>query len=177
MRLLKKLGLNHHKFMKVLFLRLWSINPVYLDQKGLGAVWREGLLAKKVLMGKTKGWKNHPQLIRFKNHSTPLTAIGFYLFIIHKEGCKRGYSYDKSKISKIVNNVNKINISIGQLTYEFEILKNRVKERNHTKFLELLEFEKKESYPKPHQSFQVIAGKVELWEKSYWKKLLNFIKP
>ncbi|MEM3714836.1 MAG: pyrimidine dimer DNA glycosylase/endonuclease V [Nitrososphaeria archaeon] len=40
-------------------MRLWSIHPKYLDQKGLVACWREGLLAKKVLLGKVKGYKNH----------------------------------------------------------------------------------------------------------------------
>ena len=47
-------------------MRLWTIHPKYLDVKGLVALWREGLLAQKVLSGKTKGYRNHPQLIRFK---------------------------------------------------------------------------------------------------------------
>jgi len=40
-------------------MRLWSIHPKYLDLIGLVALWREGLLAKKVLEGKTKRHKNH----------------------------------------------------------------------------------------------------------------------
>ena len=47
-------------------MRLWSIHPVYLDWKGLGANWMEALLAQAVVQGKTKGWRNHPQLNRFK---------------------------------------------------------------------------------------------------------------
>jgi len=47
-------------------MRLWSIHPQYLDAKGLVALWRESLLAQNVLLGKTKGYKNHPQLMRFK---------------------------------------------------------------------------------------------------------------
>ena len=47
-------------------MRLWSIHPSYLDRKGLVALWGEGLLAKNILEGKTKGFKNHPQLERFK---------------------------------------------------------------------------------------------------------------
>jgi len=31
-------------------MRLWSISPRYLDRQGLLAVWREGLLAQKVLL-------------------------------------------------------------------------------------------------------------------------------
>jgi len=47
-------------------MRIWSLHPKYLDTKGLVALWRETLLAKHVLEGKTKGYKNHPQLNRFK---------------------------------------------------------------------------------------------------------------
>lgn len=37
-------------------MRLWSIHPKYLDAKGLVALWREALLAQKVLKGETTGW-------------------------------------------------------------------------------------------------------------------------
>ena len=35
-------------------MRIWSLHPKYLDPKGLVALWRETLLAKHVLEGKTK---------------------------------------------------------------------------------------------------------------------------
>lgn len=59
-------------------MRLWSLSPHYLDQKGLVALWREGLLAKAVLEEKTKGYKNHPQLDRFKSSQMPLEEINEY---------------------------------------------------------------------------------------------------
>jgi len=31
-------------------MRLWSIHPQYLDKKGIIALWRETLLAKKALI-------------------------------------------------------------------------------------------------------------------------------
>jgi hypothetical protein len=52
-------------------MRLWSIHPRYLDAKGLLGVWREGLLAQKVLQGYTVGYKNHPQLKRFNQMNRP----------------------------------------------------------------------------------------------------------
>ena len=52
-------------------MRLWSLHPKYLDSKGLVALWREGLLARAVLKGETTGYKNHPQLDRFKNLPNP----------------------------------------------------------------------------------------------------------
>lgn len=41
-------------------MRIWSVHPQYLDAKGIVALWRETLLAKNVLEGNTKGYKNHP---------------------------------------------------------------------------------------------------------------------
>jgi len=46
-------------------MRIWSLHPKYLDAKGLVALWRDALLARHVLQGKTTGYKNHPQLNRF----------------------------------------------------------------------------------------------------------------
>lgn len=71
-------------------LRLWSLDPSYLDWRGLSGVWREGLLAQAVLLNKTKRWKNHPQLLRFKNHKDPISAIGFYLLKIYEEAQRGG---------------------------------------------------------------------------------------
>jgi hypothetical protein len=45
--------------------RLWSLHPQYLDRQALVACWRESLLAQAVLAGRTKGYRNHPQLRRF----------------------------------------------------------------------------------------------------------------
>ncbi|MBU0535398.1 MAG: pyrimidine dimer DNA glycosylase/endonuclease V, partial [Nanoarchaeota archaeon] len=75
-------------------MRLWSIHPKYLDSKGLVALWREALLARKVLQGKTKGYKSHPQLIRFREFPEPIKAINTYLYQVWKESCKRGYCFD-----------------------------------------------------------------------------------
>jgi hypothetical protein len=60
-------------------MRLWSIHPTYLDATGLVALWREGLLARKVLQGQTSGYRRHPQLVRFKAQTDPLSALENYL--------------------------------------------------------------------------------------------------
>uniref|UniRef100_A0A7C4TD31 DNA lyase n=1 Tax=candidate division WOR-3 bacterium TaxID=2052148 RepID=A0A7C4TD31_UNCW3 len=80
-------------------MRLWTIHPEYLDTRGLVALWREGLLAKKVLEGKTRGYKNHPQIYRFKNFVEPLKAINSYLYYVYLEGQRRNYNFDINKIS------------------------------------------------------------------------------
>ena len=66
-------------------MRLWSLHPGYLDSQGLVALWREALLAQKVLAGKTRGYKNHPQLERFKAHPHPPQAIAAYLVSVWEE--------------------------------------------------------------------------------------------
>jgi hypothetical protein len=101
-------------------MRLWSIHPKYLDAKGLLACWREGLLAKKVLEGKTKGYKKHPQLIRFKNYVYPLKAINAFLYQIYLEAKKRGYNFDGSKIEHIILE-EKIKITSCQVKYSLNI--------------------------------------------------------
>lgn len=60
-------------------MRIWSLHPQHLDAKGLVDLWRETLLAQKALRGETRGYRNHPQLARFKSYSEPLEAIAAYL--------------------------------------------------------------------------------------------------
>ncbi len=84
-------------------MRIWSLHPKYLDTKGLLALWRETLLAKCVLEGKTKGYKNHPQLFRFKQMKQPLHAINHYLSEIYKEAALRNYILIKVKLMMLFN--------------------------------------------------------------------------
>lgn len=60
-------------------MRFWSLHPCLLDRRALVACWRETLLAQKVLRGLTRGYTNHPQLIRFRAHPQPLEAVAAYL--------------------------------------------------------------------------------------------------
>ena len=140
-------------------MRLWSIHPSYLDRQGLLAVWREGLLAKKVLEGETKGYKNHPQLIRFREHEEPLNAINYYLSEILKEGETRSYRFDHTKLYP-VQDVSGIFITGGQITYEFSHLLLKLKARDHQRF-ELL---KQETKIKIHPLFIRVEGGIAPWE-------------
>lgn len=104
-------------------MRLWSIHPKYLDRIGLIALWREGLLAQKVLEGLTKGYVNHPQLLRFKRAFNPLLAIGTYLYHVYLEGVRRGYDFKAQKIREYDECLKAfIPITSGQVEYEFELL-------------------------------------------------------
>lgn len=140
-------------------MRLWSIHPSYLDSKGLVALWREGLLAQNVLLGNTKGYKNHPQLQRFKNCPNPLGAIATYLRIVVNEADNRKYNFDKSKIiNKRLQS--RLKVSKGQIEYEFSHLLRKLKTRDpalHTKLRTVKNI-------KTHPLFTKIAGDIESWE-------------
>src|SRR6187431_3062007 len=110
-------------------MRIWSLHPKHLDAKGLVALWRESLLAKHVLEGKTKGYKNHPQLIRFMNQKQPLEAINRYLMIIFKEASSRGYNFNQNKFTVYPSKI-KINVTNGQLNYEIEHLQAKLRKRD-----------------------------------------------
>ncbi|MGD2200554.1 MAG: pyrimidine dimer DNA glycosylase/endonuclease V [Candidatus Bathyarchaeota archaeon] len=149
-------------------MRLWSIDPQYLDWKGLGAEWREGLLAQTVLRGLTKGWKSHPQLDRFKAHTEPVAAISYYLLKVQEEATARGYNYDASKIVESAEAVQPLPITDGQLRYELDILMGRLERRAPEKFWEL-EHVDLHPHPDPHPLFVVVEGAIEPWETGYWK--------
>jgi len=140
-------------------MRIWSLHPKYLDSRGLVALWRETLLAKRVLEGKTKGYKNHPQLNRFKEVNKPLDAINQYLSEIFIEASKRNFNFDKQKINWDFTKV-KMNVTIGQLNYEVSHLLNKLQTRNIKKFEELntnLIFE-------THPLFELVDGSITKWE-------------
>jgi len=141
-------------------MRLWSLHPKYLDKMGLLGVWREGLLAKNVLLGNTKGYKHHPQLLRFQKINTPIEAINFYLQIIYKEAENRKYKFDDSKIL-FDTKTNNILLSIGQLNYEKTHLLKKLKIRDSIKYNELLE----EKTVATHPIFTLVDGEIEPWEK------------
>lgn len=140
-------------------MRLWSLHPKYLDAKGIVALWREGLLAKNVVEGKTKGYTRHPQLIRFKNTHCPSAAVADYLMFVYEEASLRQYSFDRSKII-FSGAPEKIRVSSGQLDYEFKHLLSKLKTRDPDRYRQFSDI----TFPEPHPMFTVVDGDVEDWE-------------
>lgn len=144
-------------------MRLWSLHPSYLDAKGLVALWREGLLARAVLAGKTKGYRNHPQLERFKAHPTPLPAIDSYLWEVFEEAERRGYHFDRTKLGAR-RPCTLIPVTDGQLRYEWEHLQKKLQIRDPQRFRQ----NKMASEILPHPLMQIVPGDVADWER--WKE-------
>lgn len=142
-------------------MRLWSLHPRYLDAAGLVAVWREGLLARKVLAGGTKGYTRHPQLTRFRECGDPLRAIDAYLSETAAEAERRGYGFDRTKI-EIVTAPELLEVPAGQLEYEFGHLLRKLARRDPQKYeaLKRIGIEAIEAHP----LFRVVPGGVCAWE-------------
>ena len=140
-------------------MRLWSIHPKYLDAKGLTALWREGLLAQKVLVGETKGYLNHPQLYRFKETRNPMANIGTYLYHVHRESLRPRYSFDSKKIGDSRSRA-RIEVSSSQVAFERQHLLSKLKTRNQTLYKKICFIDELDVHP----SFRVVAGKIADWE-------------
>jgi hypothetical protein len=140
-------------------MRIWSVHPQHLDAKGLVALWRETLLAQKVLLGETRGYRNHPQLKRFKSHRDPLAAISAYLHGVAREADRRGYHFDASKILRKGSKA-KIRVTDGQIAYELVHLRKKLKVRDHAAYERLVQTE----HPLVHPLFTVVSGGIEDWE-------------
>ncbi|MHB8159224.1 MAG: pyrimidine dimer DNA glycosylase/endonuclease V [Thermoleophilia bacterium] len=142
-------------------MRLWSLHPEYLDARGLVALWREALLAQAVLEGKTRGYTRHPQLFRFRESPSPIDAISHYLQAVYTEVERRGYSFDAMKINTSSGGkIDRIEITQGQMDFEFEHLKAKLKKRDPSRLADLETVTSAE----PHPLFRIVPGEVQEWE-------------
>ena len=141
-------------------MRLWSLHPKYLDSKGLVALWREALLAQAVLGDETKGYRNHPQLQRFRAQSSPRSCIAQYLRAVHAESFERGYRFDGSKIAHRGTSA-RISVARGQLEFEWRHLLAKLETRAPAWREEFCQADT----PSPHPLFRVVPGTIEEWER------------
>ena len=141
-------------------MRLWSLHPRYLDQKGLVALWREGLLAQAVLKGQTRGYRNHPQLQRFRAQPSPVAAIAAYLRAVQEEAAHRGYRFDAGKIAP-GGMAPPIDVPEGQLDFEWRHLIAKLEARAPAWRVGL----GTPRPPAPHPLFHTIPGGIEDWER------------
>lgn len=174
-------------------MRIWSLHPCLLDRRALVACWRETLLAQKVLRGLTRGYTNHPQLIRFRAHPQPLEAVAAYLSGLADEADARGYSFNRALIGAGENSTGKnssgkndtdkngadkaedpyasvalIPVPLGQLEYELAFLRHKVAGRDPEWEHRLSErlTARGELAACAHPLFEVVPGAIEPWEKT-----------
>lgn len=142
-------------------MRLWSLHPRYLDTKGLVALWREGLLARAVLDGRTRGYQRHPQLERFRAHAAPLAAIDAYLAVVVEESLIRGYRFDAGKLGPVLA-VEPIEVTAGQLALEWRHLGDKLALRSP----DTLARWAGTAEPECHPLLRCVPGPVAAWERA-----------
>ncbi len=142
-------------------MRLWTLHPKYLDPKGLVALWREALLAQAVLLGRTKGYRHHPQLHRFLACPRPAAALASYLAAVHTEATGRGYRFDATKIGRARLGA-RLPETRGQLLYEWAHLRQKLllRDAGHWRAMAAV------TAPSPHPLFRLTRGGVRPWEKT-----------
>ena len=141
-------------------MRLWSIHPEYLDAKGLVALWREALLAQAVLAGNTRGYRQHPQLLRFQQKRDPVAAVTTYLWGVYRESQRRGYNFDPSRILQRAGR-HRLRVTSGQMEFELSHLKAKLKRRDPGAYRLISKLDE----VRPHPMFELVDGDMEEWEK------------
>lgn len=155
------------------------MHPRHLDRQGLTACWREGLLAQKVLTGTTRGYRNHPQLRRFREVGGPApvpdgvvvpglpdggvlpgAAVVTYLHGVADEAERRGYSYDRTRVLGAPDPDLRLEVTEGQLEHEWAHLRAKLAARSP----DVLARWGDVVVPDPHPLFVVVPGPVADWE-------------
>ena len=142
-------------------MRLWTLHPRYLDRQGLTGLWREALLAQAVLAGRTRGYRSHPQLLRFKAQPEPLAAIAAYLRGVLAEAAARGYRFDAALVPELAEPARIVETE-GQLDLEWAHLKAKLARRSPDRLAGFSGVER----PEPHPLFTLQPGAARTWEKA-----------
>lgn len=145
-------------------MRLWSLHPKYLDTRGLGALWREGLLAQACLVKQMGGYCKHPQLDRFRDapNNHPVVLISRFLTDVFIESLGRGHDYDDGLIEACNGGCwSLVPVTTAQLDLEAHILREKLTVRG-TEGRVLLP----NGTPGPHPLFvPVESADIEPWER------------
>jgi hypothetical protein len=142
-------------------MRLWTVHPRHLDAAGLVALWRESLLAQAVLLGRTRGYTQHPQLQRFRTAADPVESIAAYLRVVADEAASRGYTFNSARIVASGSAIRSIPETKGQLLYEWEHLGRKLRRRSPAWYRDQVVG----AQPTWHPLFRIVAGGVRDWER------------
>ena len=141
-------------------MRLWTVHPRHLDAAGLVALWREALLARAVLRGRTKGYRHHPQLARFREQARPISCVNHYLAAVYDESLRRGYAFDRSKLGP-TSAPERMEETRGQLEYEWDHLLAKLSRRQPEAYRRLSSLAR----PAAHPLFRIVPGAIRDWER------------
>lgn len=140
-------------------MRPWSLHPSNLDRQGLTAAWREALFAQKVLRGETKGYRNHPQVERFRACEDPVAAVATFLHGVADDADRRGYTFDRTRIVAPAADVS-IEVTDGQVAFEWAHLLAKLERRSPDDHARVVD-----GAPTLHPMFRLVPGDIASWER------------
>ena len=114
-----------------------------------------------MLLGRTRGYKHHPQLQRFRGAADPVAFIAGYLRVVAEEAASRGYAFDAARIVVTSSPVRPIAETKGQLLYEWEHLGRKLARRSPEWYRDRVTGAR----PSAHPLFRIVAGGVRDWER------------
>ena len=117
------------------------------------------MLAQKVLLGATCGYKHHPQLLRFRNSPSPLESIAAYLHGVQAEATRRHYRFDAGKIAA-AGQVAPLEATQGQIDYEWQHLQAKLRMRDPQWLAGFAALAR----PEAHPLFRIVPGAIADWE-------------
>ena len=114
-----------------------------------------------MLHGATRGYRNHPQLTRFRAQADPPAAMAAYLTAVRDEATRRGYTFDATRIQPACD-APAMAETAGQLAYEWSHLLEKLSRRAPA----LHERHREIAVPEPHPCFVIVPGPVAAWERT-----------
>ena len=114
--------------------------------------------------GRTKGYRHHPQLARFRDRPSPAASIAEYLRAVHAEPLERGYRFDAGRIgpNRVPGRVrDAIDVPRGQIAFEWNHLRKKLAARAP----EWRAPETAAASVLAHPLFRVVDGGIADWER------------
>jgi hypothetical protein len=167
-------------------MRFWSINPRLLDYPTIKACWANLMLAKKIKNDRSTVYSNHPPLMKLNN--IPHSSFLWYMEEIRQECYNysnyriRHRSYRDAQLRRFIRDnegegYEKIEVTTGQLMYEFALLQSRLYWKNRRKYIKNKKMFIGHRISLHNDAFVVREGPIEPWEKpipSVVKKIVQF---
>jgi hypothetical protein len=135
--------------------------------------WNDAILAKSSILGKIEF--HNPHFQRFKHINNKENLFNIYMKEIYSEGLKRNLNFDKTEVECISIFLNlpldKIDVTYGQLKFEFELLIDKFKSTNNDDALNFLmnNYITDEQIESP--VFRLTDGPMESWDIRNLRKL------
>jgi hypothetical protein len=117
-------------------MRVWTIHPKYLDDKGLGGVWMDALLVQKLVHGGECGnYRKHPQCQRWLKGPMERYLLSIYLIEVWLEAKMRGFDYKHEKITMVdapnsaSNQPSRMLVDAEEVKVEKDLLVTKLRDR------------------------------------------------